>query len=226
MTFAWFYVLAVLVTLPMWLRLIRHDRELLLLYLAALLAAFIGGKICYLTVEGWADWRQPDRLVRLLAGKSILGALLFGFVAVEFVKRLHGIERITGDFFAIVVPVGIAIGRAGCIVNGCCGGTGGWPAPQVELGFNLAFAAAAAGLRRRWLAGQWFHLYLIAYGLFRFGHEFLRATPKTCAGLGGYHLWALLLAAAGLVAFAKRRRARLNVRRMSLSQQAVLGEGP
>lgn len=221
MTFAWFYVLAVLVTLPMWLRLIRHDRELLLLYLAALLAAFIGGKFCYLTVEGWADWRQPDRLVRLLSGKSILGALLFGFLAVELVKRLHGIERITGDFFAIVVPAGIAIGRTGCIVNGCCGGTGGWPAPHIELGFNLAYAGAVAGLRRRLLPGQWFHLYLITYGLFRFAHEFLRATPKAWAGVGGYHLWALLLAGVGLAAFAKRRRAQLNIPRKSLSQQAV-----
>lgn len=218
MKFAWFYVLAILVTLPMWLRLIRRDRQLLLLYLAALLGAMIGGKLCYLTVEGPADWRHADRLLRLLAGKSIIGALLFGFITVELIKKLHGIARITGDFFAIVVPLGIAIGRTGCILNGCCGGLHGWPAPQIEMAFNLLFAAIvfAAGAQERrtaadergprLLRGQWFHLYLIAYGLFRFAHEFLRDTPKLGPGLSGYQLWSLALAATGLIAFHRRHR--------------------
>jgi len=206
MKFAWFYVLAIVITLPLWLRLIRRDRQLVLLYLAALLGAMIGGKICYITVEGWADWHQPDRLPRLLAGKSILGSLIFGFLTVEIVKRLHGIERITGDFFAVIVPLGIAIGRTGCILNGCCGGLGGWPAPQVEMGFNILFALIAAVLRRRVFSGQWFHIYLVAYGLFRFAHEFLRATPKLPAGMSGYQFWALLLVFIGLAAFGLRRR--------------------
>lgn len=205
MKFAWFYVIAILVTLPLWLRLIRRDKQLVLLYVAGLLGAMIGGKICYVSVEGFSDWQQPDRLLRLLAGKSILGALVGGFITVELVKKLHGIERVTGDFFAVVVPLGIAIGRTGCIINGCCQGINGWPAPQVEMGFNLLFAAIAFAFRPR-LRGQWFHVYLISYGLFRFFHEFVRATPKCCIGIGGYQIWSLLLAALGLIAFELRRR--------------------
>ena len=39
MKFGWYYVIALVVTLPLWLRLIRRDRSLALLYLAALFAA-------------------------------------------------------------------------------------------------------------------------------------------------------------------------------------------
>ena len=46
----------------------------------------------------------------------------------------------------------------------------------------------------------------MSYGLFRFAHEFMRATPKCCFGISGYQLWALLLAALGALAFAVRRR--------------------
>ena len=206
MKFGWYYVIALVVTLPLWLRLIRRDRSLALLYLAALLGAMIGGKVSYLSVEGLADWAHPDRLMRWLAGKSIVGALLFGFVTVELVKRLHGIRRITGDFFAVVVPLGIAIGRVGCIVNGCCAGRGGWPAASIELAFNAAFAALAFALRDGMrLRGQWFHLYLISYGLFRFAHDFVRDTPRCCLGVSGYQLWALALAGVGGLAFLVRR---------------------
>lgn len=212
MKFGWFYLLALAVTLPMWLRLIRSDRQLLLLYLGALLGAMIGAKLAYITVEGWPDLAalgdpatRHNAMLRLLAGKSILGGLLFGFLTVELIKKLHGIERVTGDFFAIVVPLGIVIGRTGCIINGCCGGLNGWPAPQVEMGFNLAFVLLAFAMRGK-LRGQTFHLYLITYGLFRFAHEFLRATPKLGIGISGYQLWALALAAIGIFAFIRRRK--------------------
>lgn len=211
MKFGWFYLLAIAVTLPLWLRLARRDRQLLLLYLGALLGAMIGAKLAYISVEGWTDIaalgdpaRRRDALLRLLAGKSILGGLAFGFLTVELIKKLHGIRRVTGDFFAVVVPLGIAIGRGGCVLNGCCGGLGGWPAPWVELGFGLVFAACAFVLRGRG-GGQAFHIYLITYGIFRFAHEFLRATPKLAVGISGYQLWALALAVIGLVAYRLRR---------------------
>ncbi len=52
-----------------------------------------------------------------------------------------------------------------------------------------------------------FQLYLIGYGLFRFGHEFLRDTPKPFAGLSGYQILALATAGAALIAFRARARA-------------------
>jgi phosphatidylglycerol:prolipoprotein diacylglycerol transferase len=60
------------------------------------------------------------------------------------------------------------------------------------------------------LQGQLFHVYLIAYGLFRFGHEFLRATPRLGGGLTGYHWAALAVAALGAVGFIRRARSTIS----------------
>ena len=57
---------------------------------------------------------------------------------------------------------------------------------------------------RHWQVGQHFHLYLIGYGFFRFGHEFLRNTPKPFAGLSGYQILALATAAAAMIAHRRR----------------------
>jgi phosphatidylglycerol:prolipoprotein diacylglycerol transferase len=53
--------------------------------------------------------------------------------------------------------------------------------------------------------GQHFHLYLIAYGTFRFFHEFLRDTPKLVGPISGYQIAALALVALGASGFYHRR---------------------
>ena len=58
--------------------------------------------------------------------------------------------------------------------------------------------------QQRRLAGQHFHVYLIAYGLFRFTHEFLRDTPRVAGPISGYQLIALSLAAFGAWVFRRR----------------------
>lgn len=201
----WFYLLGLMVTLPLWWRLIRRDRGLAVLYFVALFGALIGSKVGYLAAEGWMVVRAPDAWMQWLSGKTIVGALIGGFVFVEIGKALLGERRVTGDFFAVVAPLGIAVGRVGCRVNGCCPGRDGWPAAEVELAFNLLAALAVVALRRtgRW-PGQLFHGYLIAYGLFRFGHEFLRETPACCLGVTGYQVMAVILVVIGTLGWKRR----------------------
>ena len=55
--------------------------------------------------------------------------------------------------------------------------------------------------------GQLFHLYLIAYGIFRFGHEIVRDTPRLIAGLSGYQMLSVAIVALGAIRFAQRARA-------------------
>lgn len=201
----WFYLLALLVTLPVWWHLIRRDRGLAILYLVALFGALIGSKVGYLAAEGWIAMRLEDGWIQLLTGKTIVGALIGGFVFVEIGKILLHECRVTGDFFAVVAPLGIAIGRVGCVVNGCCPGRDGWPAAHVELGFNVFAVLLAFSLRRRGrYPGQLFHGYMIAYGLFRFGHEFLRETPSCCLGVTGYQIMALILIVLGALGWKQR----------------------
>lgn len=56
------------------------------------------------------------------AGKSILGAMAGGYLAVFLHKRYLGITRPTGDLFAVAVSAGEAVGRWGCYFGGCCYG--------------------------------------------------------------------------------------------------------
>ena len=61
------------------------------------------------------NWNNP---VFLMQGKTIVGGLIGGLIAVERIKRIKGINRRTGDLFAVPLAVGIAIGRIGCFLTG------------------------------------------------------------------------------------------------------------
>ena len=210
------------VSIAFWARLAKRDERLLVIYIAALVSAFLGAKIVYLAAEGWMFWNAPDRWMVWATGKSILGALLGGYAGVEVAKKLTGYAQATGDWFAVIAPVGIVLGRIGCLLHGCClgkecaaawwtindvRGVARWPAVPVEIGFNVAAILVFIGLRgRRVLAGQHFHIYLMAYGVFRFAHEFLRATPRIGGGFSGYQIAALACVALGVWRFVARAR--------------------
>lgn len=196
-----------------WIRRSQSDPLIPLIYGAALACAFVGAKLAYLLSEGWLLAPTDERLLHWLTGKSVTGALLGGFIGVEGAKKVLGYRKATGDGFAAVVPLALIIGRLGCLHHGCCRGIACelgplsyWPSVEVEIAFNLLAFLTFFNFRRfRFLPNQHFHLYLISYGLFRFGHEFLRATPKPFLGLSGYQLFALALALVGFVAFRKRQ---------------------
>ena len=220
--YGWMMLAGILVSIALWSRLARRNDKLMIVYIGALAGAFIGAKIVYLAAEGWLHWNDPNRWVILATGKSITGALIGGYAAVEITKRLVGQTAPTGDWFAIIVPTGVMLGRVGCMIQGCCLGavcgdawyavkdtTGAprWPAPEVELLFNAVALAVIWFLRRnRILPGQLFHLYLMAYGVFRFSHEYLRDTPRIAGAFSGYQIAALAVAGLGAAGFIMRRR--------------------
>jgi phosphatidylglycerol:prolipoprotein diacylglycerol transferase len=221
--YGWLMLVGIFLSIVFWSRLARRDERLLKIYFAALFSAFLGAKLVYLAAEGWMFWDYPQRWVIWATGKTILGALLGGYIGVEIAKKLTGYTEPTGDWFALIAPLGIALGRVGCLVQGCClgmrcapawwtirdaRGMARWPAVPVEIAFNLVAVVVFAVLRRRqWFRGQHFHLYLIAYGLFRFGHEFVRATPRVAGEISGYQFAAIAVAGLGIVGFVRRRHA-------------------
>jgi prolipoprotein diacylglyceryltransferase len=85
---------------------------------ATIAGGAIGSKVLYwftdpmLTVSNW------NNLYYLMAGKTIVGGLIGGLIAVEWTKRRLGITRRTGDLFAVPLAVGIAVGRIGCFLSG------------------------------------------------------------------------------------------------------------
>ncbi|MFM9146183.1 MAG: prolipoprotein diacylglyceryl transferase family protein [Phycisphaerales bacterium] len=198
----------------------RVDPRMLAVYAGALAGAYAGAKVAFLVAEGW---HVRDDWAALLSGHSVTGGLVGGVLGVETAKHVVGLREGTGDLFALTVPLALAIGRIGCIAAGCCLGVecepswwtatdvhghARWPAAGAELAFNLAFWAwAIVATRRGWIPGQRFNAYLIAYGCFRFAHEFVRDDARWWGPLGGYHLVALAIVATGMVLW--RRRARL-----------------
>jgi phosphatidylglycerol:prolipoprotein diacylglycerol transferase len=86
-------------------------------------------------------------------------------------------------------------------------GTARWPAALVELLFNPLMLGVALLLRRqKVLPGQHFHIYLMAYGVFRFIHEFARDTPRIVGPISGYQIAALAVAILGAIGFLLRQR--------------------
>jgi phosphatidylglycerol:prolipoprotein diacylglycerol transferase len=221
--YGWLMLAGILISVLWWSRMAKRDERLLIIYFAALFSAFLGAKVVYFAAEGWMFWDDPQRWIIWATGKTILGALLGGYVGVELAKKILGYTLATGDWFALIAPFGIALGRVGCLIHGCCvgrkcypawytirdsHGMARWPSVPVEIGFNIAAIFVFLGLRRwRLFPGQHFHLYLIGYGLFRFFHEFLRATPRLTGNYSGYQIAALAVAALGIVGFVRRRNA-------------------
>ena len=220
--YGWLMLAAIAGSIVFWTRLARRDDRLLLVYVAALIGAFAGAKVVYLLAEGWHDFGLPDQWRRLATGKSVLGALLGGYLSVELAKRWLGYAGVTGDWFALIVPWGIILGRVGCWFHGCClgrvcdpawytmrdaGGVMRWPAVPLEILFNAVMGVMFLILRRQgnW-AGQHFHVYLMAYGVFRFAHEFFRDTPRVAGILSGYQLAALAVALLGALRWRQRAR--------------------
>jgi len=220
--YGWLMLAGIFVSIFLWSQMIKRDDRLVLVYVAALAGAFLGAKLVYLGAEGWLHWHDANRWVILATGKSVTGALLGGYLAVEIAKRLLGYRGTTGDWFAVIVPAGVMIGRIGCMINGCClgkvctaswftindvNGVPRWPASQMEFIFNAVMLGVILLLRRgRIVPGQLFHIYLMAYGIFRFFHEFLRDTPQLVGPVSGYQIAALGIFALGAAGFVRRRQ--------------------
>jgi phosphatidylglycerol---prolipoprotein diacylglyceryl transferase len=220
--YTWLMLAGIVVSMALWKRNAPRDPRLITIYFCALVGAFLGAKIVYLLAEGWMHWNDPQRWLHLATGKTIVGALLGGYIAVEITKRAVRYTAVTGDWFAAITPISIILGRIGCWLHGCClgipcepswyslndrAGTSRWPAVPVEILFNLAALLTLIFLRRRrLLPGQHFHIYLIAYGLFRFAHEFLRDTQRFAGQISGYHIAALAVAALGIAGYIQRRK--------------------
>lgn len=76
---------------------------------AGLFGGLIGASALQLVVSG-----EP--------GKTVLGGIAGGWIAVVLAKRQLGVRRPLGDAFAFAIAGGEAVGRVGCFLYGCCYG--------------------------------------------------------------------------------------------------------
>jgi prolipoprotein diacylglyceryltransferase len=166
-----------------------------------LLAAAVAGAALGAKLPVWlaqVAHGGPTTLAEWLTGRTVLGGIAGGAATVIVVRRRLGIMEPLGNAFAPGLALGMAIGRVGCLLRGCCYGkpTGlPWavdlgdhvarhPTQVYEALFCLALAAWLHGLSRsRPTPGALFRLLVVAYGSFRFLAEFLRTGTPALGGL-------------------------------------------
>jgi len=178
---------------------------------SALICGVIGSKIPLL-FEGYG-WGV------LLYGKSIAGGLVGGMFGVIAVKKAFGIKLKLGNAIAPSIALGMAIGRIGCFLNGCCyGKIAGWgfdfgdgylrlPTQLFESAFHLAAFIFMLSIRGKVKTpGILFKLYLLAYFIFRFFNEYIRENPVIWHGLTVYQIICGLGAAYISLALLKGRK--------------------
>ena len=181
------------------------------------LVAIVGGAIGARTITAWEHLEYyaaldgvPLTYAIQHSGKSIIGALAGGYLAIVLAKRWFGYTRSTGDCFVLAIPVATAIGRVGCFLSelplgtptslpwgvrvdpaaaasfGACPGCGGpmHPTMLYEIAFNVVAAVLLWRFRARVPApGDALKLYLLAAASFRFLVEYLRTSPRQALDL-------------------------------------------
>ena len=120
---------------------------------------------------------------------GLIGATLL-VVLFAIRRRISILEM--GDFAIGGVPIGHALGRIGCLINGCCygsetecgisiavDGVHRHPTPLYEsIGNFLIYGLLLAYTLRQPKRGRVLALYLMIYPVLRFGLEFLRGDER------------------------------------------------
>jgi phosphatidylglycerol:prolipoprotein diacylglycerol transferase len=184
--------------------------------LAGLVGGVLGARLTEWLVAHWSVLAQ--HAVAFLdprtGGRTLIGGVVAGWAAVEAAKWRLGIRRSTGDLFALALPAGETLGRVGCFFNGCCYGiTSGvpwhvyqhdaWrhPAQLYSAGVAAATFALLLALRDRLpREGDLFRVYLLVFGVTRFGLEFFRERTLVPGGLSLAQWVCLELAVVGALA--------------------------
>jgi len=217
----WIYMVVLLaaVSIAWWItrqnqkRILLSSIERWLIGGAAFVGSMIGAKVPFLMEQGIEAFYKGT--VWFADGKTILGGIFGGYLAVELVKWLADIRIRTGDSFALPVAIAVAVGRVGCFLAGCCFGCETslpWgvafptahdppgvlrhPTQLYEVAFHGFAAVALVWIaHKKWFVYHQLKLYLIAYLIFRFFSEWLRPESKVLLNLTSYQIASVILIA-------------------------------
>lgn len=167
------------------------------LILAIAIGGIIGARLFYIIGHFNYYWTHLSEVIQIQKGGLVFyGGLLLGGAAVLWVIRRQELDMwLIADALAAPIALGTAIGRVGCLLQGCCYGIPTrlpWgikffdvprhPTQLYELVFDLIiFAILFLYLERKQIfkeKGSLFMSYLLMYSFGRFWLEFLRACVK------------------------------------------------
>jgi phosphatidylglycerol:prolipoprotein diacylglycerol transferase len=225
--------------------------DVLDLAIVAVIGGILGARIGWILTSPDVLWYLAHPL-RILAiwegGLSYFGGILGGVIAAHFMvrRRRMGFWRMA-DIMAPLLALSFGIGKIGCWLNGCCGGTATtswlgviftnplsecdllnqkiWPAQLFNSasGF-LAFAVLLWVVRKRkHYDGQVFIWYLYLYGATSFVVEFFRYIPVHVLRLTPNQWTDITIIAVGIIASLILRR-RLGVSPVPSQRSETLDE--
>lgn len=184
--------------------------QILNLLFLVFISGIIGSRVFYVLINARFYLRNPLEIIMLQhGGMAWFGGLIFGTSsAILFIKK-HKMNLLRSlDLLAPFIALGQAIGRIGCLLNGCCFGR--------ESEFGLYFKAYDRILMptqlysslflllifiilrfkqdAKHLPGEIFCGYLFLYSLKRFFIEFLRNdNPRMFYGLTLFQVLCLVM---------------------------------
>jgi len=184
----------------------KNDNTFYLL-IAALIFGAIGAKIPIVILYWNQIFSSPNGLSILISGRSILGGLIGGTIGVLYTKHKLNIKERRGNLFAPAIAIGMAIGRIGCFLRGCCFGKPTslpWginfgdgvlrhPTQIYEFIFMLGmFLFLTYKKNRNPKPGQLFDILIIGYLVFRFFIEFIRVEKIVFLGFTFFQIICVL----------------------------------
>lgn len=173
----------------------------------------LAGAALFSRLGTWAQHLDPSRNLSLFeqlafGHASMLSAMVGAWLGVHVAKRIVRYRARTGDLFVPAFAIAMVIGRIGCFLTekpgtptgaewgivlgpeaaarvGSPAGVALHPSFLYEIGFQLAaFLLLWLWLRHRPIAtGELLTLYVAAYGIFRFGVEFVRGNEVVWLGM-------------------------------------------
>ncbi|MCX7832253.1 MAG: prolipoprotein diacylglyceryl transferase [Actinobacteria bacterium] len=190
-----------------------------------LFPAIIGSRLAYVFSHWDYFSDNPMRIFYVWEG----GLASFGGIFAAILGSLIYIRWKKLDFYDLAdsvsysLPLGFAIGRIGCFLNGCCYGvasnlpiavtfkalgdnTSRLPTQLFESLYTLMIFLLLVFIDKRYESkGLIFFSSIGLYGFFRFLNEFLRVNPPVIAGLSGSQIGSALLVISALIYFVKNK---------------------
>ncbi|MDD2656274.1 MAG: prolipoprotein diacylglyceryl transferase [Patescibacteria group bacterium] len=194
-SYSFFVLLGLIVGLIVYYILAKKEKELsensFYILIAGLVGGVLGAKLPILLINLPDIIKNFPDITYILAGRTITGGLLGGTLAVWYVKKKLAIKEKKGNLFAPAIALGVAIGRIGCFLRGCCYGIPTnlpWginfgdniprhPTQIYETIFMLIMFPILLYKRKTANPGYLFYLLMNSYFIFRFFEEFIRENP-------------------------------------------------
>lgn len=189
---------------------VRGEKAYLIVF-SSLLCGFIGSKILVIIENINILFDDLSNIKYFLfSGKSIVGGLIGGYVGIRLIKKKLKLENVRiGNKIAPSIAIGMAIGRIGCFLTGCCygietnlpigvnfgDGINRIPTQLIEMIFCLILFGYLLYKQlndKKLVPGILFKKLVLYYFMFRFFIEFIRGTEKNILCFSIYQVICLI----------------------------------